>query len=304
MPRVLASAHTSALSAVPGPRGKSLWYVGRARPGGGNLFHLTGGSAKRVARVGLAPSALAVTSAAVWVANGSGKAAVYNFHDKGPGFPLEQSIQRVDPDTHDTVATIPVREPCCLVVHHGSVWAATAATPSTLTEIDATTNRVRDTFRVNGTITSMAANSDGIWAVVDRTPRQNAVVRVDASNHRTMDVHELNARSGGAEVAAHGHRVWVLLKGAGELISIDSSQHTPSSAAMVQVKNAESLACDQRCWVSSDDATGFHLYRIGPSGEKDEADLKLSGYLTVLAAQGQGVWVQSGPEIVHLRIPG
>ncbi|HXF56767.1 MAG TPA: hypothetical protein VNO34_04195 [Actinomycetota bacterium] len=79
-------------------------------------------TAKRAALVGILANGLAVGRDAVWVANGSGRGAAYSQSERGPGFPQENSLQRVGLGPRASSRYLPMDYPEAVAADHG-VWA-------------------------------------------------------------------------------------------------------------------------------------------------------------------------------------
>jgi DNA-binding beta-propeller fold protein YncE len=101
--------------------------------------------AKRV-QIGLVGGAVAVGAGAVWVLNGSGACVEYHctteFPPAGPGFPEENSVYRIDPNSGRVGARIALDAPGAIIVGEGAVWVTSSRK---LYRIDPRTNRVTAT---------------------------------------------------------------------------------------------------------------------------------------------------------------
>src|SRR5829696_1190727 len=157
---------------IPGPSGYSvtaiafgLGSVWVAQAGGtvSRIDPATGAVGDPII-VGNEPSALAVGSEAVWVANA-----------------LEDTVQRIDPDTNAVMATIRVpKRPGGIVAGAGMVWV-TGSGDGTVSKIDPRTNEVVETREVGNSPVGAEASNGKLWVTVQNSvpvgPREHASTR-------------------------------------------------------------------------------------------------------------------------------
>lgn len=101
-----------------------MWLVGGPMRGGASLALLEGTATRAVATVGIAPTALATGGGAIWVLNGSGLGPIYGGGASGPGYPSENSLQRIHPESGEVIDQIPVNNPSDVGFGHGYVWVS------------------------------------------------------------------------------------------------------------------------------------------------------------------------------------
>jgi hypothetical protein len=197
--------------------------------------------------------AVAVGGDAVWV----GMAA-----DGGQG---PASLLKVDLDTNEIVAEVPLQESPWrenLVATGEAVWLAQ---PGTIQRIDPVRNEVTATIEVPGFISAMAADAASVWAVsiTDRSdeglPNTGTLLRIDPTQDEVVAEIPLESRVTGYDDEVRlGHgSVWVV------------GQHL----------------------VGQDTEVGGHLIRVDPSTNRVAATIPVDGFHMVIA--DEGVWVTS-----------
>jgi DNA-binding beta-propeller fold protein YncE len=124
-------------------------------------------------------------------------------------------VWRLDPDSGRVLAKVPVgRLPGAMAVEGESVWVVNAR-DSTISRIDAGTNRV-ETYDVASEPGGMVAANGSIWLT---HPRNGTVSRIEPDSGRSVAV----ISSGGSAygIAADARGVWIALPGAGAVRRID-----------------------------------------------------------------------------------
>jgi YVTN family beta-propeller protein len=256
--------------------------------------------------VGAPPSAVAVGSDTVWVAN------------------ADNSVSRIDPRTQNVRQTIQVGgDPADVAVTDGAVWVANGL-DGTVSRIDPASNRVVQTVAVGNGPTGLAAGDGAVWVT---NSADGTVSRVDAETGRATrtvpaavgasgvavgfgrlwvaspplgSVAVLNPRSGqvlqrigvGTDpeaVAVGSGAVWVANRTDGTVSKIDPRRDVVIDTIRVGRVATGVAAGHGRLWVA--DAADGRLVRLDPSSDKVVATVQLGNPPQDLAVSGQGVYV-------------
>ncbi|MGH9197217.1 MAG: hypothetical protein ACRD1T_15945, partial [Acidimicrobiia bacterium] len=146
--------------------------------------------------VGGSPIAIAVGEGSVWVGKYEGTGKQTNY-----------TIARVDPETSEVVATIPVNgRPDDLVTDEGSLWAALSFHPAEggeVVQIDPVTNEIEgQPIPTEGRPSALAIGGGSVWV----TTSNGAVLRIDPQLHQVVAELEIEDQP---VLAAAGDSVWV-----------------------------------------------------------------------------------------------
>lgn len=122
------------------------------------------------------------------------------------------SVSRVDLQTGDVLATVPVGAPdaASLAVAGGDVWV-TVDDGGVVTRIDPRTDMLVASARVDGSPGAIAATSDAVWvATTDHTATAyNGIERIDLVSNHVSRVLELPQSAQAQAVAVDGRSLWV-----------------------------------------------------------------------------------------------
>ncbi|HEX5578842.1 MAG TPA: hypothetical protein VFY43_04170 [Candidatus Limnocylindria bacterium] len=142
----------------------------------------------------------------------------------------EPAIARVDPATHEVIATIKVDGRGCqgMVAAFGSVWACTN---SGIARIDPATNRVIRVLDVPAVgQTRLAAGDDSVWAIgrASAAGPANPLLRIDP---RTEEAEVIPTGHAAGQMAYAFHALWVTSPADGLLLRVDPATGEIATAA-------------------------------------------------------------------------
>jgi ligand-binding sensor domain-containing protein len=261
--------------------------------------------AKRV-QIGLVGNAVAVGAGAIWVLNESGACVEYHctteFPPAGPGFPEENSVYRIDPNSGRVGARIALDAPGAIIVGEGAVWVTSSRK---LYRIDPRTNRVTATTALPsegpyGPYLIPAFGAGSLWVCAPLStpgqPSSTVVYRINPSNNAVVATINIAMGPCGAITVA-GNAVWVVPSGESRTVmQIDPlsnrvARELPYSSTSV----ARSIAVVGRdIWLGTDRG----LLHLDQETGVVEQRSSVSG---VVAADSSGIWVGTSGEI--LRFP-
>jgi DNA-binding beta-propeller fold protein YncE len=275
--------------------GRTVWLG--VRPFGqapGRLGRTAFGSNRvtLVGRAGAFPDAIALTSHAVWIANGLG------------GSPTEARgarnvVFRVLPKSGRLVARVLVRNPHAAIAAYGSVWLASSArNRERIAELDQRTNRIVKVIPLRGQpgAAQLAAGAGSIWVLTTNTGssgRGATVTRIDA---RTRSVLHTTNLAGGTDIAFGAGHLWIAAPTAGtrffaELLELDphGNQLLPRHVPLIR---ATSIAFGGgSVWVTG--ANTVSRVRVASGAASFVVSNALKNGLEV-AATTRGAWVADG----------
>jgi YVTN family beta-propeller protein len=215
--------------------------------------------------------------------------------------PTTASIQRIDADTNQLIATISVPvSPFALAAGGGSVWAANRER-NEIYRIDPGRNRVVATIQGSGNPAALSYGAGSLWVL---NPSDGIVTRIDPESNTILDTIPLPPGSwvinSGLDASEHG--VWA----AWATAEANALRIDPLSTAAVpklvgpseQVYDFES-AGPSLLWVASD---AYGLLKVDPRGD-DLSEVDTTDHQTVgdLSADSRGVWqaFSDSDRVVH-----
>lgn len=162
-------------------------------PGSVIVIDPTLGRVVDTTEVGAGPAAIVDGHGSIWVANSE-----------------DNTVSRIDPETHEAIKVIGVDSPVDLAVGRGAIWVA-GGIDETVSRIDPETNAVvaeiplgeRDAVRPV-TVQGIAAGEGAVWAVA----AGRGLVRIDPASNQVVDSVDCGAQPL-AVAAGHGS-VWVV----------------------------------------------------------------------------------------------
>jgi hypothetical protein len=176
--------------------------------------------------VGLAPTGLASSADAVWVANGNACGIAYSCGQGGetpqsapaPSFPQEYSVWRVDAATMKVTAKIRVGDPSGIAYGSGAVWVASGSqTATSIVRIDPATNAVTGSVTIQGIPpVSLSVGEGSVWALAGASgdhPDQAVVSSIDPATNRVTTGARLGLGSTGGDIAAGLGAAWATTVG-------------------------------------------------------------------------------------------
>jgi DNA-binding beta-propeller fold protein YncE/predicted Ser/Thr protein kinase len=231
-------------------------------------------------RVGDAPSGVAATADAVWVANTG-----------------DETVTRIDARTGRRQAPpIPVGEdPRAIAATEGAVWVGNFG-DGTVSRIDARTNRPAPPIPVGAGPTDIVAGAGRVWVATE----DDQVVPLDPGTGRPAGA-PLRVKSNGS-LALGGGRLWVSDRNDGTVRSIDTVTGGAVDTPLAIGALPADIAVGRRfIWVTlADDGAVRRVdLRADRSGSRT---VQLGGRPALLARGGSAVWVTDADREAVLRL--
>ena len=165
---------------------------------------------------------------------------------------------RIDPETGDIVATVPVGEyPLGIAAGAGSIWTVDRDS-DTVTRIDPAANEVIATIEVAGVPSSIAADDANVW-VKDSVAAK--LHRIDVSTNEVVDSFDLPEASTSPEVL--GGSAWVAGSNAIIEIDPDTGETSEVEVGRTQLSLSSLAVAGGKVWVGDDIAK--ELFRLDPA---------------------------------------
>lgn len=235
-----------------------------------------------VATVGRSPTALAVGTDAVWVANRD-----------------DDTVTRLDRATGETTDTIPVgNEPLAIALDPlGQVWVANNE-DSTLARIDPRSRKAVQTLRVGAAPAALAVARGSLWVA---ETADGSIARIDPARRQVAE--RVPVGGNPISLATNGTMLWV-----GDIAAPAHTVHRIDLATNREVErfqptgNVLGMAADETSvWIShptddgSDESIGRYPVGAGATGERRDAATLPYG----ITIDRDTVWVASyGADIV------
>ncbi len=139
-----------------------VWVVGFSDRDGAALYAV-GADSLEMFEVGILPTDVAVGSDGAWVANDSGAGTLYNSSTgQGPGFPLENSVQRVG----SAPLVVPIDDPLDVAVVSDWLWALRPGGGdggATITLVDESSGDILGTTELDGLGGELVVVDGAVW---------------------------------------------------------------------------------------------------------------------------------------------
>lgn len=224
------------------------------------------------------------------------------------------SILRIDPETGETVATIPVESvPTwefgggAMTVGNDSLWvtggieapggpdAPGGGSDAVLIRIDLATNQVLDAINLGGAVgADVAVDGSGVWVLLfgdKRVDHRMEVVRIDPATGETMARISLEARWAHTLLAVDG---WIIVNDGGHLTSIDASTNGIAASEVIPLRYSAwgPVVWNGQLWLALGDAfRPFDPQTAQPAGEAVELDPAETAVCCMFVASGDsGIW--------------
>jgi DNA-binding beta-propeller fold protein YncE len=210
-----------------------------------------------------------------WLTAGFG--SVWVKRDDGP-------VLRIDPGSHEIVATIP-GEPCNGIGRDGtSIWTCAG---SGLARIDPATNEVVDTVAAGKIFGQGRLVNEGgrVWVITGENGE--SISGIDAASLAVGQATDLGAAC--ADLAAGGGAVWAACPAANLVLRIDPATGKVTDRVTVAAATQISVGADA-VWVGSSEG----LVRIGLQDRVPRVAVKglVPGFLGSVWASADAVWVR------------
>ena len=192
------------------------------------------------------------------------------------------TVYAVEPETGETVGSIPLLRPCDVAAADGSIWAADLDAGKLL-EIDPETFEIANEVSGLSGPCGVVSVAGSLWMVVD-----NGIARVDPKN-RTASVTDL----GGGFFPGVGTPLWASAYGSGELARID----VDTGDAVVRIPppggSSEMIGLAvgfESLWASHE--TAGRIFRLDPESGAVEAEIDVAQPSRLLITD-DSVWLTS-----------
>jgi YVTN family beta-propeller protein len=195
------------------------------------------------------------------------------------------TLSRIDLDTNQVVATIPVGEfPTALATGYGAVWAAANGT---VNRIDPLTNQVTGTIPVSpeSGLNDLAAGAGSLWA---SNAEEGVVYRIDPNTNQVIATIRVEYSS---QIAAAEDAIWVTNPIDPVLTRIDPSTNEVSAAIPLDCSTRRLAVDDTAVWVACDSTPA--LFRIDPLANQVVARIAVGQHPAGVASVSNAVWVSS-----------
>jgi YVTN family beta-propeller protein len=199
----------------------------------------------------------------------------------------EKAVSRLDLDTNQVVATMPVGEfPQALAIGYGTVWAA--GLDGTVTRIDALTNQVSRTISVmpSSGLNGIAAGAGAVWV---SSGEQGTVYRIDPNTNQVIATIQVEPWS--SQIATTQEDIWVTNPIAPILTKIDPDTNAVSAAVRLDCATRELAVDATAVWVACDSVPA--LFRIDPLTNQIVARIAVGNHPGGVAFGSNAVWVTS-----------
>jgi len=199
----------------------------------------------------------------------------------------EKTVSRIDLDTNQFVATMPVGEfPQALAIGYGAVWAT--GLDGTVTRIDPLTNQVSGTIPVASSsgLNGVAAGAGAVWV---SSGEQGIVYRIDPNTNQVIAT--IQVEPWPSQIAATQDAVWVTNPITPILTKIDPDTNEVSAAIRLDCSTRELAVDATAAWVACDGVPA--LLRIDPLTNQIVARIAVGNHPRGVAISSSGVWVTS-----------
>lgn len=279
---------------------ESVWIVGPAVPDlkDSKAVEFRLGVEERFFAVGINPTDIAAGLGAAWVANGSGLGTQYTDPNMAPGYPRENSVQRIG---QAASGTIQIEDPIQLVVGHGSVWVASSGSierGSQLSRIDARSNRIVGSLTLQGAGRRLGVTRAGVWMLTE-LDKGLLLSQINPVTMRIVSKLALDLPST-SMLAANGDLVAVVATGAtGKITVIDA---VTGNSRFLEGTVAFPLAAalhDNFLWLSLD---APNIQVVDLSIGRIISSLPLDFTVTDLEAHESSVWAAAEGQLARLSL--
>jgi virginiamycin B lyase len=199
----------------------------------------------------------------------------------------EKTVSRLDLDTNQFVATVPVGEfPQALAIGYGAVWAT--GLDGTVTYIDPLTNQVGGTISVvpSSGLNGIAAGAGAVWV---SSGEQGLVYRIDPNTNQVIATVQVEPWS--SQIATTQDAVWVTNPITPILTKIDPDTNAVSAAIRLDCAARDLAVNATAVWVACDSVPA--LFRIDPLTNQTVARIAVGNHPQGVAIGSGGIWVAS-----------
>jgi streptogramin lyase len=241
-----------------------------------------------VAKIPAEPGQLALGEGALWLLSGD-------------------SVSRIDLDTNQVVASIPVGEfRVDLTTGYGAVWAAASGI---VNRIDPQTNQVSVTITpaLSLELNGIAAGAGSVWV---SSAEEETIFRIDPGTNQVIAAIQVDLSSQqiavtedavwvtGLKLTRTDDGVWVASPSNPGLTRIDPITNEVSARIALDCGTRNVAVDDTAIWVPCDVAPV--VYRIDPQTNQVLARIAIPGRSRKIASDSNAVWVTTGNTLTRI----
>ena len=194
------------------------------------------------------------------------------------------TVDRIDPVGRSTQRTRVGNGPSAIAVGPRSLWVANRL-DDTVTELDAQTGRVRQTFPAGPTPTDIAYGFRSMWITNESSA---TVTRLDPA---TGVSRQIPVPNGPEAIAIGAGSVWTANSLAGNVTRIDPDSDTIRSTIPVGSSPSAVLVRDGQVWAT--DSFGGRIVRIAPASNSVAETLAIGSAPQSLVATDGHIWAST-----------
>jgi streptogramin lyase len=229
----------------------------------------------------LNPCAIVWSAGALWVAQlGSG------------------NVARVDPDTGETIFTLPVNGQVwdMQVSEDGAVWIA-VRNSRTVLRVDPATNVVVAAIQLEGTLSGMAVTPGAVWVAVDS---ENQAVRIDSATNEIAATIPLDGSP--TWWGTDGEHLWLSFMDDGTVAPVDPATNTVGDPVYVGGHPLDLAVAAGKAWVP--DIDSGTLWELDATSGEIKAGYELAPGIFVAEERLGDLWVLNfgGEDVYRLSL--
>lgn len=278
-----------------------VWVVGSSDPGGVALYAV-GADSLEMFEVGILPWDVVVSPSGTWVANGSGGGTLYNSPTgQGPGFPLENSVQRVG----SAPLAVPIDDPLDVAVVSDWLWVLRPGggdEGATITQVDESSGDILGTIELAGSGGELVVVDGTVW-VAATDGRENESWLLYELVTDPLAVGRTLTGPGTPRYVVAGPDVPMFVTQGPEatLLVVDGSGDSPGSVFDLGISWVTAVAGEGRyLWVATEDGS---VRVFDPNDGTQVASVVLDSVLKQLVVADDGtVWGFSEDQAFHFDL--
>lgn len=303
-PGVLAVVETRPLPVAPVSVAVAdgvVWVVGFSDPGAAALYAV-GADTLDMFDVGILPTDVAAGSDGAWVANGSGAGTLYNSSTgQGPGFPLEDAVQRVG----SAPVVVPVDDPLDIAVVGGWLWVLRpggGGEGATITLVDESSGNILGAVELAGSGGELVVVDGTVWVAATDGRENESWLLYELLTDPLAVGRTLTGRGMPRYVVPRPDAPLFVTKGPNAtLLVVDGSGDSPGSVFDLGISWVTAAAGDGRfLWIATEDGS---VRVFDPNTGTQVASAVLDSVLKQLVVADDGtVWGVSAGQAFHFDL--